>query len=133
MKDQYYYETEKDPTVKGKKKQDMQDRYDRLKHDDKFFDDWQKHIDKNKSMKMTESELKQFVKEAAMMVINEMSTAEREKRLQKQMSWRDFENRGTDTGKLSDLIDKGKEYQEHTKDMHKENPDEWKKITNRRK
>lgn len=79
MKDQYYYETEKDPTVKDKKKQDMQDRYNRLKHDDKFFDDWQKHIDKNKSVKMTESELKQVVREAAIRVINEMSTAEREK------------------------------------------------------
>lgn len=86
-----------------------------------------------KTMRMTESELKEVVREAAIRVINEMSTAEREKRLEKQMSWRDFENRGTDTGKLSDLIDKGKEYQEHTKDMHKENPDEWKKITSRRK
>lgn len=133
MKDQYYYETEKDPTVKDKKKQDMQDRYNRLRHDDKFFDDWQKHIDKNKSVKMTESELKQVVRQAAIRVINEMSTAEREKRLEKQMSWREFENDADDMGKLSDLIDKGKEYQEHTKDTHKENPDEWKKITSRRK
>ena len=68
-----------------------------------------------------------------MKVINEMSTAEREKRLEKQMSWREFENDADDMDKLSDLIDKGKEYQEHAKDTHKENPGEWKKMINRRK
>ena len=49
------------------------------------------------------------------------------------MSWRDFKNSDTDTDKLSDLINIGKQYQEHTKDMHKENPGEWKKTINRRK
>lgn len=98
-----------------------------------FSYDPYKYNESKKSMRVTEAELKQVVREAAMRVISEMSTAEREKRLQKQMSWRDFEKGHDDIGKLSDLIDKGKEYQEHTKDTHKENPDEWKKITSRRK
>lgn len=54
MKDQYDYENAVknggifgNPFKADEKLQDIQDRYDRLKHDDKFFGDWDKAINSN--------------------------------------------------------------------------------------
>ena len=42
--DQYAYE-KSSGGKRDERMDDIIDRYERLKHDDKFFDDWQKHID----------------------------------------------------------------------------------------
>jgi hypothetical protein len=80
MKDQFGYENAKklhrdDSMEMDSRRNGMQDRYDRLKRDDKFFGDWQKHIDANKRneskepMKVTESELMGVLRESVMNVL----------------------------------------------------------------
>ena len=80
MKDQFGYENAKklhrdDSMEMDSRRKGMQDRYDRLKRDDKFFGDWQKHIDANKRneskepMKVTESELMGVLRESVMNVL----------------------------------------------------------------
>lgn len=61
----------------------------------------------------------------------EKSVADREKRMQNQMSWGDFkqQNAYDDFDKESDLINKGAKYQAHTHDLHREDPETWKRVT----
>ena len=84
-----------------------------------------------KVYKLTESELKQLVRESASKILEDLSLADREKNMQNQMSWgiNDKMNEPDDFNKLSDLIDKGAKYQAHTRDLHREDPEMWKRIT----
>ena len=84
-----------------------------------------------KVYRLSESELKQLVSESVNRLLEDLSVADREKRMQNQMSWGDFkqQNAYDDFGKENDLIDKGAKYQAHTHDLHRENPEAWKRVT----
>jgi hypothetical protein len=79
--------------------------------------------------KLTESELKQLVSEAVNRLIEDMSVADREKRLQNQMSWYDFEHPKKDYDKEGDFIDLAAKGEAHARDLHKENPGLWRFAT----
>jgi hypothetical protein len=81
--------------------------------------------------RLTEDELHQLVSEAVMRLVEDKSVADREKRMQNQMSWGDFkqQNAYDDFDKESELIDKGAKYQAHTHDLHREDPETWKRVT----
>lgn len=87
----------------------------------------------SKQFKLTEGELKQVIKEAAMKLIKEMIPAitvgDREKRLQNQLSWHSQKPNFDDPNKLGDLVDKGIAYQRQARDLHRENPELWKHMT----
>ena len=84
-----------------------------------------------KVYRLSESELKQLVSESVRSIVEDMSVADREKRLQNQMSWGDFKRQNSydDFDKESDLIDKGADYQRQAVDWHKKDPEMWKRIT----
>jgi len=84
---------------------------------------------RNSVYKMTENELKQLVSEAVNRLLETLSVPEREKRLEKQMAWHDFEHQPEDRKKLSDLIDLGAKGEAHARDLHKEDPELWKFAT----
>jgi hypothetical protein len=79
--------------------------------------------------KLTEGELKQLVSEAVNRLIEDMSVADREKRLQNQMSWYDFEHPKKDYDKEGDFIDLAAKGEAHARDLHKEDPELWKFAT----
>jgi len=79
--------------------------------------------------KLTESELKQLVSEAVNTLLEDLSVPEREKRMEKQMAWHDFEHQPEDRKKLSDLIDLGAKGEAHARDLHSEDPELWKFAT----
>jgi hypothetical protein len=83
----------------------------------------------NVEYRLTESELKQLVSEAVNKLIEDMSVADREKRMQNQMSWHDFEHQPEDIDKTSDLINKAVKGHAHAHDLHKEDPKTWKYVT----
>jgi len=78
---------------------------------------------------LTESELKQLVSEAVNNLLEDMSVADREKRLQNQMSWYDFEHPKKDSDKENELIDLGAKGEAHARDLHSEDPELWKRVT----
>jgi hypothetical protein len=84
-----------------------------------------------KVYRLSESELKQLVSESVNRLLEDLSVADREKKMQNQMSWGDFkqQNAYDDFDKESDLINKGAKYQAHTHDLHRENPEAWKNVT----
>ena len=84
-----------------------------------------------KVYRLSDSELKQLVSESVNRLLEDLSVADREKRLQNQMSWGDFnqQNSYDDFDKESDLIDKGADYQRQAVDWHKKDPEMWKRIT----
>jgi hypothetical protein len=81
--------------------------------------------------RLTEGELHQLVSESVRSIVEDMSVADREKRLQNQMSWGDFKRQNSydDFDKESDLIDKGADYQRQAVDWNKKYPEMWKRIT----
>jgi hypothetical protein len=84
-----------------------------------------------KVYRLSESELKQLVSESVNRLLEDLSVADREKKMQNQMSWGDFkkQNAYDDFDKESDLINKGAKYQAHAHDLHRENPEAWKSVT----
>lgn len=76
MKDQYGYEMAAknsglfgNPFKADERLQDIQDRYERLKHDDKFFGDWDKHI----NGQLNEAQLRKMIAESIKKVLKEES------------------------------------------------------------
>lgn len=74
MKDQYGYEMAAknsglfgNPFKADERLQDIQDRYERLKHDDKFFGDWDKHI----NGQLNEAQLRDMIAESVKKVLKE--------------------------------------------------------------
>ena len=85
-----------------------------------------------KQLKLTESELKNVLREAVTRVLEDLSIPEREKRMQNQISWNDMDKEEYDDfDNTSDLIDKGLKYQAHAQDLHKTNPERWRQMTGR--
>ena len=85
-----------------------------------------------KQLRFTESELKNVLREAVTRVLEDLSIPEREKRMQNQISWNDMDKEEYDDfDNISDLIDKGLKYQAHTQDLHKTNPERWRRMTGR--
>ena len=85
-----------------------------------------------KQLRLTETELKNVLREAVTRVLEDLSIPEREKRMQNQISWNDMDKEEYDDfDNVSDLIDKGLKYQAHTQDLHKTNPERWRQMTGR--
>jgi hypothetical protein len=84
---------------------------------------------RNVTYKLTENELKKLVSEAVNVLLEDLSVPEREKRMEKQMAWHDFEHQPVDRKKLSDLIDLGAKGEAHARDLHSEDPELWKFAT----
>jgi hypothetical protein len=87
----------------------------------------------NKTYSFTGKELRNTLREAVTRVLEDLSVPEREKRLQNQISWNEMEtgDEHDDLDSMSDLIDLGAKYQAHINDLHRTNPEMWKRITSR--
>lgn len=87
----------------------------------------------SKTYSFTGKELRNTLREAVTRVLEDLSVPEREKRLQNQISWNEMEtgDEYNDLDSMSDLIDLGAKYQTHINDLHRTNPEMWKRVTSR--